>query len=275
MKRFNVVSIHFTNECNLDCPFCYRENGKDTMDEDLFYGLPEYLSDVTDQVALGGGEPTLYPEMVENFAAECKKYDLVCNLTTNGLAVQEWTDEEIGEFCKDLTMVSVSLDKEKARHWGSMQEYLDVSRKIQKYTMVGCNLLVDEDMFENAGLIELTDALFENRFDRVFSLYPKNVYFVDVIPRKNYYLYLSTKYPDFFVDDLTYKILDENKYSDWKTPCHHGKDIVNINERGEVSGCSFCNDYKLRLRTPEDILKANDIVFEDRYSCPYIKEVIE
>jgi len=34
------------------------------MDEEMFMGLPRYLKDLTDQVALGGGEPTLYNDMV-------------------------------------------------------------------------------------------------------------------------------------------------------------------------------------------------------------------
>ena len=50
------------------------------MKKELFLGLPRYLQDITNQVALGGGEPTLYPELVKQFAQECKNYDLICNL---------------------------------------------------------------------------------------------------------------------------------------------------------------------------------------------------
>lgn len=76
---YKVVSIHFTNDCNFNCPFCYREKGTELMDEELFLGLPRFLKDVTEQVALGGGEPTLYPDLVENFAKECKDY--TCSFT--------------------------------------------------------------------------------------------------------------------------------------------------------------------------------------------------
>jgi pyruvate-formate lyase-activating enzyme len=54
------------------------------MEKELFLDLSRYLKDISDQVALGGGEPTLFPELVEQFAQECKDYDLTCNLTTNG-----------------------------------------------------------------------------------------------------------------------------------------------------------------------------------------------
>ena len=93
----------------------------------------------------------------------------------------------------------------------------------------------------------------------------------DILEKKHYYELLTTKYPNFFVDDLTYKILDEKKYSNWSKPCHYGKDIISINERGWISGCSFSDDYKFTVEKPRDILKLNDICFEDRYNCPYLR----
>jgi len=270
MKRFKVVAIHFTQECNFNCHFCYREDGEETMDEKLFLGLPEYLSQITEQVAIGGGEPTLFPEMVSKFAKECKKYDLICNITTNGYAIRKWSDKEIKKFSENLTMVSVSLDKEKMRYWKNMDEYIKVVKKLQKYSLVGCNLLIDEDMFKDAIFVRLVEYLFKKGIDRVFALYPKNAYFVDILPYKDYYLYLSTIYPKFYIDDLTYMILDEERYSNWKEPCHYGKDIISIDEKGRVTGCSFSDEFKLTLRKPEDILKVNDVVFKDIFSCPYI-----
>lgn len=270
MKKFKVVALHFTQKCNFNCSFCYREGGVETMDEELFLGLPKYLSQITDQVALGGGEPTLFPELVSKFARECKKYDLICNVTTNGYAVRKWSDEEVKKFSENLTMVSVSLDKEKMRYWKKLDEYIRVVKKLQKHTLVGCNLLIDEDMFKNAIFVRLVDHLFKEGLDRVFALYPKNAYFVDILPYKNYYLYLTTLYPKFYIDDLTYKILDEGKYSGWKKPCHYGKDIISIDEKGRITGCSFSHDYKLQIKKPEDVLKINDVVFRDRFNCPYI-----
>jgi hypothetical protein len=149
-------------------------------------------------------------------------------------------------------------------------EYLNTCKKLQKHTLVGSNLLIDHGLLQSGYLIKVVDHLFDKRINRVFSLYPKKVKGPDILEKKHYYELLTTKYPNFFVDDLTYKILDEKKYSNWSKPCHYGKDIISINERGQISGCSFAEDYKFTLKKPRDILKINDICFEDRYSCPYI-----
>ena len=269
MKK--VVSVHFTNECNGNCPFCYRKKGNEIIDEKLFLGLPRFLKDITDQIALGGGEPTLCSELVERFAQECSDYDLVCNVTTNGFLFKEWNDEKIGEFCENLTMVSVSLDWAKYGHWKTGDEYLKTCSRVKKHVLVGCNLLTDEDLMNGNNLLRMADRLFEKGLDRVFALYPKNIRGPDILKKKNHYEYLSTKYEKFYVDDLTCKILDEEKYSNWSKPCHYGRDIVSIDEKGQVSGCSFSNDYKLKIKKPSDVLKISDLKFEDRLTCPYLK----
>ena len=183
----NVASLHFTNECNGNCPFCYREKGNETMDKTLFLGLPRYLKDVTNQVALGGGEPTLHPELVERFAEECSDYDLVCNVTTNGFLFKEWSDEKIGEFCENLTMVSVSLDWAKYKYWKDGSEYLETCSRVKKHDLIGCHLLLDEDLTTGNNLIKMADRLFEKGIDRVFALYPKNIHSPDILQKKNHY----------------------------------------------------------------------------------------
>ena len=241
------------------------------MEKELFLGLPRYLKDITEQVALGGGEPTIYPELVEQFAQEYRDYDLICNLTTNGYLVMDWEEEKIERFSENLTMASVSLDKSKYRHWRDRGEFLDTCKKLQKHTLVGCNLLTDQSFFKNGNLVNVVGILFDEGFDRIFSLYPKNVQGPDILDKKHYIDFLTMKYSDFYIDDLTFKILDEGKYKDWKEPCHYGRDIVCIDEKGRVSGCSFSDDYKLTLEKPSGVLKISDIKFEDRFSCPYLR----
>ena len=73
-----------------------------------------------------------------------------------------------------------------------------------------------------------------------------------------------------FVDDCLHHVLKEKKYSNWSKPCHYGKQVLNVNQDGTVTGCSF--DYKVlfKIDDPRDVLKLNSIVVVSRYYCPYI-----
>lgn len=55
-KRFKVISIHYTTECDMKprCPFCYRNKETDKRKEKsltFWYKLVPYLSELTEQVA--------------------------------------------------------------------------------------------------------------------------------------------------------------------------------------------------------------------------------
>ncbi|MHC1636286.1 MAG: radical SAM protein [Candidatus Methanospirareceae archaeon] len=266
MKR-RVCAIHVTDECNKNCSFCYRSKTRKQLPKSFFLEMVKYLPEVTEQVALGGGE--LYyasPEFVEEFSKMCNDYGLICNITTNGSL-----PDRIIRHSKYITMVSVSYDREK---WRSIRDFLGTLRKLRESDIrVGVNFLIDDKTFKPpVKFIKLVD-LFFHEAERVFVLYPKKVnYFIPILNYKEYYGFLSLKYKHFYVDDSTYQILKEKKYKDWSNPCHYGKDIISIDPEGYVTGCSFDPKDKavLKLEKPKDILKIKETEFEERFSCPYV-----
>jgi len=265
--KFKVVSIHFTTVCNYNCPFCYKAKTNKMMDKDLFLGLPAYLKEITDQVALGGGEPLLFPRLVNAFAKRCKDNNLICNLTTNGSTIEKIPKR----WLKHLTMISISFDKSKIKTNKDVVRYVEATKKVREAGVgVGCNLLIDEWMFKDLRFIRLVDFLMKH-VDRVFALYPKSAYTVDILPFKHYYQFLSMRYKHFYVDDLTLEILQQG-YTDWKKPCHYGKDIISIDEEGFVTGCSFDSQKQavIKIEKPIDIMKIKKIKFKERFACPYL-----
>jgi len=48
--RFNVISMHFTNECDLKCPFCYVKK-KEERPREFWYSLIPYMKKLAPQVA--------------------------------------------------------------------------------------------------------------------------------------------------------------------------------------------------------------------------------
>lgn len=268
MIKRRVISLHVRSECNKNCSFCYRKeeiNGGE-LPFSFFYDMIPYLAEVTEQVAIGGGE--LYyacPEFVEEFSKRCDDYGLICNCTTNGSL-----PDRIIKHSKYLTMVSVSYDKEK---WKSLADFMLTLHKLRENGIrVGVNFLIDENTFNPPlKFVKLVDLFFMEA-ERVFVLYPKKVdYFIPILDYRNYYLFLAWKYKYLYVDDCAHKILSEKSYNTWKTPCHYSTDIVNINNDGTVTGCSFSDKVLFKLKEPKDILKIKDLEPEKVYSCPFLR----
>jgi len=270
MKKKRVVALHFTDLCNMlpPCPFCYRRSrGEDkrSLSQSFLIDMVPFLAEITEQVACGGGEPYMEPEFIEDFSKVCDDYDLTVNVTTNGSL-----PDRIIKYSKYVTMVSVSYDSAK---WRTIQDFMLTLHKLREHGLrLGVNLLVEKDTFSPPlKFVSLVD-LFLQEAERVFALFPKLTYFVPILDYRMYYLYLTLKHKHFYIDDATYSILCNESYNEWKSPCHFGKDIVSINPRGYVTGCSFDGEDKavLKLDKPSDLLKIRDLEFEERFSCPHI-----
>ena len=262
-----VVTLHLSDECNRNCPFCYRkkEKGENNLPFSFFIDMVPYLAEVTEQVAVGGGE--LYyacPEFVEEFSKACDEHGLICNITTNGTL-----PDKIIKHSKYITMASVSFDRYKVKN---LREHMLLLHKLRESGLrIGTNLLIDNEMFKPpAKFAKLVELLFMES-ERVFALYPKNWEFVPILDYRDYYLYLSLRYKHFYVDDTTSKILTEKRYDNWRTSCHIARDAININNDGSVTGCSFSDKVLMRLEEPRDVLKIKDVEAEEIHSCPYIQ----
>lgn len=266
MKK-EVISLHFLNECNLHCPFCYRSShSNDSLDYNFWIECIPYFSKVTKQIALGGGEPFYSissSKFVEKFSTECKKHGLICNCTTNGKNL-----EHIIKYGYALDLISVSYDVYK---WSDIEEYISAVREIKDYLRrVGCNFLITQEYLDRTRLIQHVKKVLE-AVDYVYFLMPKKTFFVDVLKIRDLIFGFSLLYRGrVFVDDCLHHVLKEKKYSNWSKPCHYGKQVLNVNQDGTVTGCSF--DYKVlfKIDDPRDVLKLDSIVVVSRYYCPHV-----
>ena len=72
------------------------------------------------------------------------------------------------------------------------KQYVTLVQRIHDITdtQVGCNLLIDEEMFAQEGLvmIKLVSVLFDDvKIDRVFALSPKNIPCPDILKYQKVY----------------------------------------------------------------------------------------
>ena len=82
----NLLDVSITSRCNRCCDFCYRQSswqGKDISFDD-YKLIIEHAKDCgVQQIALGGGEPTLHPNFCEILKLT-KENGIVPNYSTNG-----------------------------------------------------------------------------------------------------------------------------------------------------------------------------------------------
>lgn len=276
-KKYSVVSIHYTTKCNMNppCPFCYRKKScSGEKPKDFWYSLVPKIKEISNQIALGGGEPFIDIPFVKKFGKVCKKNGVILNVTSNGRLLIGLGDRELKRALKNITLISLSYDDYKVKTAEDLDNYKTLVKRIKKHTncQVGSNLLINQEMFkdEAQGFKTAVEGLFKMGIDRVFALCPKNIKCPDILKFKTIYQYLTIKYPHFYVDDLTKMIISEDKYSRWKNKCHKGRDILSIDERGGVSSCSFAEPF-VYLKNPQELLDLKIPKCEEGlHSCPFL-----
>ena len=85
-----IAHLEISNRCNMDCKYCYT--GVKSKDELTLAQWMEIIDKLADygifQVSFGGGEPTMYPYMVE-LGEYVRSKGLNLGMTTNGSKLHE------------------------------------------------------------------------------------------------------------------------------------------------------------------------------------------
>jgi hypothetical protein len=176
--------------------------------------------------------------------------------------------ERLRDVYRYLGIVSISFDKYKVKDF---KEYLSRLATARKFIQsVGANVLLDNELLTDPSKFVKMIGTILNYATYVYILSPKKWEFVDILKYRRYFLCLSLLYKGrIFFDEFTAKVLEEKSYT-WKTPCHHGRKFININQDGSITGCSFSDDVKFKLNKPKDILKIEAVQFDEFYECPFV-----
>lgn len=106
------LTIHITNRCNLNCPYCYKDannNRKELSKDDILRIVDEASQIGFSEFTFSGGEPTLHPDLFDIFEILHEKYpDHKLNLITNGTT--ELSDHAIDVMVNTLFGIQISID---------------------------------------------------------------------------------------------------------------------------------------------------------------------
>lgn len=104
--------IQLTNRCNLSCVYCYTESGPDPSGAELPFEIAKQsLIDVKRagaiNVMLSGGEPAIYPRLIELIEYACEELELKITLVSNGTYLKPELVEALKKY---QCVVQISLD---------------------------------------------------------------------------------------------------------------------------------------------------------------------
>lgn len=139
------VSVSLTNACDLECHHCYASKNNATL---AFDRLTRWLADLDANgcigVGFGGGEPTLYPQLIELCSYAASKTNLAVTMTTHA---HRLSNPLLDELAGNLHFIRVSMDGVGAtyefirkRSFDALLERITALKRVSRF---GINFLVN------------------------------------------------------------------------------------------------------------------------------------
>jgi hypothetical protein len=100
-----TVDISITNRCDFGCPYCYQDSKPRIKhgSRDLVATVLKGFETVPYQIAIGGGEPTLHPDLPA-ILREARELGTVPNFTTNGQKLSSEVIKATNDVCGGVAM---------------------------------------------------------------------------------------------------------------------------------------------------------------------------
>lgn len=132
-SRPAYVQIDLTNNCNLDCKYCYNKanklKGKELSNKEYELIVNKIVSEVTPlSVIFSGGEPLLKIDLFFHLASILKKNNIRVQLNTNGLLITP----EIAKKFRDLDLDGISINIDSLKKQDQMRGGINLIDKTLK-----------------------------------------------------------------------------------------------------------------------------------------------
>ena len=112
MNRFAIIEI--TEKCNLNCSHCYiGDKGIKTLSQTDIDFIVNNLKEIEcERVIISGGEPLLFPELIEYTVNKCKYMNISTSIVSNGLLLDRLHDD----IFDNILGIQISVDGLKETH---------------------------------------------------------------------------------------------------------------------------------------------------------------
>lgn len=103
-----AVSIAITDKCDFSCSFCYVNLQERFLKKERIISICKELDSLgTLDIAFGGGEPTLHPDLLEICQTVWRETELGISITTHG---HNLTENHINELSSNISLLRISID---------------------------------------------------------------------------------------------------------------------------------------------------------------------
>ncbi|MEG1310533.1 MAG: GTP 3',8-cyclase MoaA [Romboutsia sp.] len=251
-RSINYVRISLTDKCNLRCVYCMPSDVKfeknyinDDLSFDDYKFIVKSMSDLgITKVRFTGGEPLLYPNLVEliRFSyEECNIDDI--NITTNGIG--------LADVARDLKInglksVNISLDSLKEYKYKSITRngrLKEVLKSINICLSLGIKVKINCVVIDGFNDDEIDDFIIMTKY------YPIDVRFIELMPlgeaKKVYnsgYFNVGAEIDS--IEDL-YKVDDNEKSTAQYYKFSGSRGRVGVITPMRCSFCSECNRIRV------------------------------
>lgn len=286
-KQLHTVILQVTNKCNLNCIHCHRgAKGTAEMDVQLFKEIIDELSDMgTKNINISGGEPFLHSKIMK-MITYAKKKKINVSVSTNGTLLSEKLIQKISKI--GIKIIKISLDSSNpVKHdfiRGIKGSFETVKTKIyllrkHKIPFVLVTTLMDQKLSDYKKIFELAyewGAIAHKTNSIVPFFFQGKKWLLSYKKRLREYIRIwkeaRVKYESKLIItaetmfaiqigvDYFMKKYKKNKVFSDICLCPAGREILAINEKGDVLLCPFFPDIKLgNLYTQ----KIKEIYFEN------------
>lgn len=158
-----LLDVSITNRCERQCDFCYRKSqsrGYDMPIEDYSFLLSQAKQCGVQQIAIGGGEPTLHPNFID-FLEQTVENGLTPNYSTNA---DYLTDEVLIATKKYCGAMAVSI-------YDNIENYKATIERISNFgIVVNLHMILRSDLISSYTTILNNPPKWLNKVNAIIFL---------------------------------------------------------------------------------------------------------